>query len=45
MSKFELPEAQFERTFRAKIACQPHLEEENVCFNHIFVIFFKFLVS
>jgi len=45
MSKFELPETQFERTARDKIACKTLLEEENDCFKHIFRILIKFFIQ
>jgi len=42
VSKFELPERQFERTVKDKIACKIHLEWENDSFKHIFGILIKF---
>jgi len=44
VSKFELPETQFERTVRDKIACQTYLKRENYCFEHIFGIPVKFAI-
>jgi len=42
VSKFELPEIQFERTVRDKIDCKTHLEREIECFKHIFGNLMKF---
>jgi len=36
MPKFELPETQFERTVRDKIACKTHLVLKIGCFKYIF---------
>jgi len=45
VSKFELPETQFERTVRDKIACKTNLEWENDCFKHSFRILTKFPIQ
>jgi len=45
VSKFELPEAQFERTIRDKVACKTHLKWENYCFKHNFGILIKFPIQ
>jgi len=45
VSKFELPETQFEKTVKDKIACVTHLELENDGFEHIFGILFKFSIQ
>jgi len=45
VSEFELPETQWERTFRDKIACQIHLEQENYSFKHIFGILIEFPIQ
>jgi len=45
VSKFELPEIQFERTVRDKIAYKTHLEWENDSFQHIFGILIKFSIK
>jgi len=42
VSKFELPEIQFERTVTDKIARKTHLDWENHRFKHIFGILIKF---
>jgi len=44
VSKFELPKLQFERTFRHKISCKTHLEQENYCFKNIFGILMEFSI-
>jgi len=44
MSKFELPETQFERVVKNKITCKTHLEWENYCFKHIFEILINFFI-
>jgi len=45
MSKFDLPETQFERTVRDKIECKTYLEIENDSFKHIFGILIKFSIQ
>jgi len=45
VSKFELPETQFERTVRDKIACKTLLEKENDCFKSISRILIKFPIQ
>jgi len=45
VSKFELPETQFERTVRDKIDYKTHLEYENDCFKHTFEILIKFPIK
>jgi len=45
VSKFELPETQFDGTVRDKIACTTHLELETGYFKHIFGILIKFPIS
>jgi len=45
MSKFELPESEFKKTVRDKIACKTHLERENDYFKHIFGILTKFVIQ
>jgi len=45
VSKFELPETQFEMTVKDQIACKTHLERENDYFKHIFEIFIKFPIQ
>jgi len=45
MSKFNLPETQFESTVKDKIACKTHLEYENYWFKHIFGILIKFPIQ
>jgi len=42
VSKFELPEAQFERTVKEKIDCKTYFELKNYFFKHIFEILIKF---
>jgi len=45
VSKFKVPETQFERTVRDKIACKTYLEWENYSFKHIFGILIKFSIQ
>jgi len=42
VSKFDLPETQFERTVRDKMACETHLEWEIDCSKYISGILIKF---
>jgi len=44
-SKFKLPETQFERTVKYKIAYKTYLEWENDSFKHIFGILIKFPIQ
>jgi len=45
VSKFDLPETQFESTVKKKIVCKTHFEWENYCFKHIFGILIKFPIQ
>jgi len=45
VSKLKLPETQFERTVRDKIACKTCLESENDGFKYIFGILIKFPIQ
>jgi len=45
VSKYELPETQFERTVRGKLGCKTHLQSENNYFKHIFGIVIKFPIQ
>jgi len=42
VTKFKLPETEFKKTVRDKIAWKTHLDWENDCFKHIFGILNKF---
>jgi len=45
VSKFELPETQFEKTVREKTACKTHFECPNHVFKYISGIFIKFPIQ
>jgi len=45
VSKFELPETQFESTVRDKIECKTHLGRKYYSFKHIFGILIKFSIQ
>jgi len=45
VSKFELPETQFQKTVQDKTACQTHLKWENDSFKHIFEILSEFPIK
>jgi len=45
LSKFKMPETQFQRTVKDKIDYKTHLKSENDCFKYIFEILIKFPIQ